>query len=178
MGYGWFGDFFGIKLQEKEVIDKIGESGDFVMPSFRPESEAGGFASWWMHGILDTCKYPDAAWEYIKWVASEKYQLACAAVQVPPFKDLAEKARKMPNPNNPKIPLLPNALHQAALKARVWFYIRDAGVNVPELCYEPWDEGLKLWGSVMANQITPEEFITKWSEVVETTLEKAGYYKK
>jgi hypothetical protein len=30
----------------------------------------------------------------------------------------------------------------------------------------------------MANQITPEEFITKWSEVAEATLEKAGYYKK
>jgi len=178
MAIGWCGDFFGIRFQEKEVVNKIGESGDFIIPSFRPESESGGFASWWMHGILDTCKYPDAAWEYIKWVASEKYQLACAAVQVPPFKDLAEKANKMTNPNNPKIPLLPNAFYQAALKARVWFYIRDAKTNVPELCYEPWDEGLKLWGSLMANQITPEEFITKWSEVAEATLEKAGYYKK
>jgi multiple sugar transport system substrate-binding protein len=179
MGFGWFGDIFGIKLQTKDVIDKIGESVDFVWPSFRPQSESGGFASYWIHGILDTCKNPDAAWEYIKWVASERYQLACAAVQVPPFKDLAEKANHMPNPNNPNIPLLPNALYQSFLKgARIWFYIRELDQNVPELCYEPWDTALQLWGSLMANQITPEKLVEEWAKAIETKLEASGYYKK
>jgi hypothetical protein len=61
-------------------------------------------------------------------------------------------------------------LYEAFSKARVT-------VQVPEMSQQPRTKGTQLFSQIIANKITPEQFVDKYVAVVEKTLKKAGYIK-
>lgn len=74
MFQGWVGDFWD-KLNSTEVIERIGETGTFVLPGGK-----GPWVSNWGYAITKGCKDPEAAWEFIKFAVSKDVQLAQSAL--------------------------------------------------------------------------------------------------
>lgn len=162
MGYGWLSDYWSF-MQDPENIQQSGPVGSFRFPSFGGKP-MGGYSSWWVMGIPNESKQPEAAWEYIKWLLNESPQVEMAAGQLPPIKELAYQTAVSPGGINPP------ALYDAFVEAKITF-------PLPELTQQPRTEGIELYTQLIADQITPEEFVDGYVEVIEKTLTKAGYIK-
>jgi multiple sugar transport system substrate-binding protein len=162
MAFGWLSDYWAF-MQKPENIKQVGPVGAFRFPSFTG-ADAGGYSSWWVKGIPKDAKHPEAAWEFIKWVLNEHPQIEMAAGQLPPIRELAYQTAVKPGGINPP------ALYEAFSKARVT-------VQVPEMSQQPRTKGTQLFSQIIANKITPEQFIDQYVAVVEKTLKKAGYIK-
>jgi multiple sugar transport system substrate-binding protein len=162
MAYGWLSDYWNF-MQKPENIKQVGPVGAFRFPSFGGKP-AGGYSSWWMMGIPKDSKNPDAAWEYIKWLLNEHPQIEMAAGQLPPIKDLAYRTAVEPGGINPR------ALYDAFVEARIT-------TQVPEMSQQPRTKGIELYTQVIANKITPEEFVDGFAAEIEQTIKAAGYIK-
>ena len=167
MAYGWLSDYWPRMRDDPAVKARIGEVGSVEFPSFAPDNvRRGAWASWWFMGIPKDSKNPDAAWEFVKWVLNEKQQRAMAhdGGQLPPMIDLAYRMAIDPGGSNPQ------ALYEHMTKSSVPI------VN-PYMALEPLREGWKLHASMMANQITPEEFVDGFAEITDRLMKKGGYQK-
>jgi multiple sugar transport system substrate-binding protein len=164
MAYGWLSDYWGY-MQKPAVQAKIGPVGTFRFPSFNG-ADAGGMTSWWVMGINQDSKHPDAAWEYIKWVLNEHQQLPMAVEggQLPPMRALAYKTSVEPGGINPR------AMYEAFQKARIM-------IQVPELSQAPFLKARELHRDLMAKKVTAEQFVDELADATEKALQKAGYYK-
>lgn len=162
MAYGWLSDYWNF-MQKPENIKQVGPVGAFRFPSFAGEPK-GGFSSWWVMGIPKDAKNPDASWEYIKWLLNESPQIEMAAGQLPPIKDLAYRTAVEPGGINPR------ALYDAFVQAKIT-------TQVPEMSQQPRTKGIELYTQVIANKITPEEFVDAYVAEIEKTLQAAGYIK-
>jgi len=162
MAYGWLSDYWNF-MQKPENIKQVGPVGAFRFPSFAGEPK-GGFSSWWVMGIPKDAKNPDASWEYIKWLLNESPQIEMAAGQLPPIKDLAFRTAVEPGGINPR------ALYDAFVQAKIT-------TQVPEMSQQPRTKGIELYTQVIANKITPEEFVDGYVAEIEKTLKAAGYIK-
>lgn len=162
MAYGWLSDYWSF-MQKPENIKQVGPVGAFRFPSFAGEPK-GGYSSWWMMGIPKDSKNPDAAWEYIKWILNEHPQIEMAAGQLPPIKDLAYRTAVEPGGINPR------ALYDAFVEAKIT-------TQVPEMSQQPRTKGVELYTEVIANKITPEQFVDGYVAEIEKTLTAAGYIK-
>jgi ABC-type glycerol-3-phosphate transport system substrate-binding protein len=122
--------------------------------------------SWWVMGINQDSKHPDAAWEYIKWVLNEHQQLPMAVEggQLPPMRALAYKTSVEPGGINPR------AMYEAFQKARIM-------IQVPELSQAPFLKARELHRDLMAKKVTAEQFVDELADATEKALQKAGYYK-
>ncbi|MBL8584376.1 MAG: extracellular solute-binding protein, partial [Rhizobiaceae bacterium] len=162
LAYGWLSDYWTF-MQNPDNIKQVGPVGAFTFPSFGGEP-AGGFSSWWVMGLPKDSKNPDAAWEYIKWLLNEHPQIEMAAGQLPPIKELAYRTAVEPGGINPR------ALYDAFVKARI-------ATQVPEMSQQPRTKGIELYTQVIANKITPEEFVDGYVAEIEKTVKAAGYVK-
>jgi len=163
MAFGWLSDYW-IFMQNPENTKQVGPVGAFNFPSFTG-SDSGGYSSWWMMGIPKDSKQPDAAWEYIKWVLNKSPQVEMAAGQLPPMKQLAYETAVKPGGVNPP------ALYDAFKASRIL-------IQVPEMSQQPRTKGIDLYTALMANKLTPEQFVDEYAAEIDRTLERAGYYKK
>jgi len=163
LAFGWLSDYWQF-MQKPDNIKQVGPVGAFQFPSFTPGVN-GGYASWWVMGIPEDSKHPDAAWEYIKWVLNRSPQVEMAAGQLPPSRQLAQETAVKPGGVNP--PSLYEAFRQARLV-----------IQVPEMSQQPRTKGIELYTALIANQLAPEEFVGGYVAEIERTLERAGYYKK
>lgn len=161
LAYGWLSDYWQF-MQNPDNIKQVGPVGAFKFPSFTG-ADSGGYSSWWVMGIPKDAKNPEAAWEYIKWVLNEHPQIEMAAGQLPPIKDLAYQTSVEPGGVNPP------ALYEAFSKARIL-------IQVPEMSQQPRTKGIELFTQLIANQLEPQAFVDQYAQVIEETLEKAGYY--
>ena len=162
MAYGWLSDYWAF-MQNPDNIKQVGPVGAFRFPSFTG-SDSGGFSSWWVMGIPKDAKHPDAAWEFIKWTLNEHPQIDMAAGQLPPIRDLAHKTAVEPGGINPP------ALYEAFSQAHIV-------IQVPEMSQQPFTKGVELLSQVVANKMTPEEFVDAFAAEIEKTLKRAGYIK-
>lgn len=162
MAYGWLSDYWSF-MQNPDNTKQVGPVDAFRFPSFAGEPK-GGYSSWWMMGIPKDAKNPDAAWEYIKWLLNEHPQIDMAAGQLPPIKDLAHKTAVEPGGINPR------ALYEAFVQAKIT-------TQVPEMSQQPRTKGVELYTQVIANKITPEQFVDGFVAEIEKTLTAAGYIK-
>ena len=160
MAYGWLSDYWAF-MQNPDNIKQVGPVGAFRFPSFTG-SDSGGFSSWWVMGIPKDAKNPDAAWEFIKWTLNEHPQIEMAAGQLPPIRDLAHKTAVEPGGVNPP------ALYEAFSQAHIV-------IQVPEMSQQPFTKGVELLSQVVANKMTPEEFVDAFAAEIEKTLKRAGY---
>jgi multiple sugar transport system substrate-binding protein len=163
LAFGWLSDYW-VFMQKPENIKQVGPVGAFDFPSFTG-SDKGGYASLWVMGIPKDSKNPDAAWEFIKWVLNKSPQVEMAAGQLPPLKQLAYETAVKPGGVNPPI------LYDAFKAARVM-------IQVPEMSQQPRTKGLELYTALIANKLSPEQFVDEYAAEIERTLERAGYYKK
>jgi multiple sugar transport system substrate-binding protein len=163
MAFGWLSDYWQF-MQKPENTKQVGPVGAFQFPSFHPPQQ-GGYASWWVMGIPQDAKHPDAAWEFIKWVLNRSPQVEMAAGQLPPSVQLAFETAVKPGGINP--PALYDAFRAAKLV-----------IQVPEMSQQPRTRGIELYSAMIANKLSPEEFVDGYAAEVERTLERAGYYKK
>jgi len=148
-------------MKDPANTKQVGPVGAFRFPSFTG-AKAGGASSWWMMGIPQDAKNPDAAWEYIKWVLNEHPQVDMAAGQLPPIRALAYKTAVDPGLINPR------ALYDAFADSRIT-------VQVPEMSQQPRTRGIELYTQVITNQITPEKFVDEYVAEIERMLKRAGY---
>lgn len=162
MAYGWLSDYWAF-MQKPENIKQVGPVGAFRFPSFTG-AKSGGFSSWWVMGIPKDAKNPDAAWEFIKWVLNERPQVDMAAGQLPPIRELAYKTAVQPGGINPR------ALYDAFAEARIV-------VQVPEMSQQPRTKGIDLYTQLIADKLTPAEFVDQYVAETERTLKRAGYIK-
>ncbi|MCK6452694.1 MAG: extracellular solute-binding protein [Alphaproteobacteria bacterium] len=162
MAYGWLSDYWAF-MQKPENIKQVGPVGAFRFPSFTG-AKAGGYSSWWVMGIPKDAKNPDAAWEYIKWVLNEHPQIEMAAGQLPPIRALAYKTAVEPGGINPR------ALYDAFAEARII-------IQVPEMSQQPRTKGTELYTQLIANKLTPGQFVDEYVVETERTLRRAGYIK-
>lgn len=162
MAYGWLSDYWSF-MQKPENTKQVGPVDAFRFPSFAGEPK-GGYSSWWMMGIPKDAKHPDAAWEYIKWVLNEHPQVDMAAGQLPPIRELAYRTAVKPGGINPP------ALYDAFVEAKIT-------TQVPEMSQQPRTKGIELYTQVIANKITPEQFVDGYVAEIEKTLKAAGYIK-
>jgi len=163
LAFGWLSDYW-VFMQKPENIKQVGPVGAFNFPSFTG-SDKGGYASWWMMGIPKDAKNPDAAWEFIKWVLNRSPQVEMAAGQLPPLKQLAYETAVKPGGINPPV------LYDAFKAARIF-------IQVPEMSQQPRTKGNELYTALMANKLSPEQFVDEYAAEIERTLERVGYYKK
>jgi multiple sugar transport system substrate-binding protein len=161
MAYGWLSDYW-VFMQNPDNIRQVGPVGAFRFPSFTG-SDSGGYSSWWVMGIPQDAGHPDAAWEYIKWVLNEQPQVDMAAGQLPPIRELAHETAIEPGGINPP------ALYDAFSRAKII-------IQVPEMSQQPRTRGIELYSQLIANQLSPEEFVDQYVAEIERTLERAGYY--
>lgn len=177
MTYSFMGDYWK-DMNSPDTKAKIGEIGSFVFPSFKEGVHAGGRGSMWAKGIPKDSKHKDAAWEYMKWLCSERPQMAMAGSQVPPFRTLAEKAATETFPGT-NITLIAPALAESCLPARRWEYIAAAGNRfVGELGGDPTNIGqTTMYPQVTQMLITPEQWLEQFGKLITDTLDAAGYYK-
>jgi len=161
MAWGWLSDYWGY-MQTPKIKEKIGEVGTFHWPSPAPDPE-GGYASYWGIGIARDSRHPGAAWEFIKYLLSEDLQFAMAKEggQLPPLKQLAYRTSIRPGGINPP------QLYYAYLKARIPY-------RLPILGLKPYRSAVELHDKLLANQITPEEFVDQVAAVTETALQEAN----
>jgi multiple sugar transport system substrate-binding protein len=162
MAYGWLSDYWQF-MQKPENIKQVGPVGAFRFPSFTGSS-SGGYSSWWVMGIPQDAKHPDAAWEFIKWVLNEHPQVDMAAGQLPPIKDLAYKTAVEPGGVNPR------ALYDAFKEAKII-------IQVPEMSQQPRTKGIELYTQLIANKLSPAEFVDQYAAEIERTLKRAGHIK-
>ncbi|MBL8701114.1 MAG: extracellular solute-binding protein [Alphaproteobacteria bacterium] len=162
LAYGWLSDYWQF-MQKPENIKQVGPVGAFRFPSFT-DSKAGGASSWWMMGIPQDAKNPEAAWEYIKWLLNEPVQTAMAAGQLPPIKELAVKTAVNPGGINPR------ALYDAFAEARIV-------IQVPEMSQQPRTKGIELYTQLIANKLSPEQMVDEYVAEIERTMKRAGYVK-
>jgi ABC-type glycerol-3-phosphate transport system substrate-binding protein len=162
MAYGWLSDYWQF-MQKPENIKQVGPVGAFRFPSFTGSS-SGGYSSWWVMGIPQDAKHPDAAWEFTKWVLNEHPQVDMAAGQLPPIKDLAYKTAVEPGGVNPR------ALYDAFKEAKII-------IQVPEMSQQPRTKGIELYTQLIANKLSPAEFVDQYAAEIERTLKRAGHIK-
>lgn len=162
LAYGWLSDYWQF-MQKPENIKQVGPVGAFRFPSFTG-SKAGGASSWWMMGIPQDAKNPEAAWEFIKWVLNEKQQLAMAVAQLPPIRELAVRTAVNPGGVNPR------ALYDAFADARIV-------IQVPEMSQQPRTKGIELYTQLIANKLTPEQMVDEYVAEIERAMKRAGYVK-
>ena len=178
--YIWMDFWGGVPgYHAPEVRKRIGKVEAIPLPTIKPDGvHHGGVGSWWIHGIPEDSKHPDAAWEYIKWAISEKVQLACAAGQFPPYKSICEKAIKLTMPHAPDVPLIPKDVFEVFTKAKNLYYCYSANKMVIEVSMEPLTKAQDLFESCLLGMITPEKAIDEYTKTLEETLKAAGYYRR
>lgn len=167
MAYGWLSDYWPRMRDDPAVKARIGEVGSIEFPSFAPDNIGrGAWASWWFMGIPKDSKHPDAAWEFIKWVLNENQQISMArdGGQLPPMVDLAYKMAVDPGGTNPR------ALYDHMKNSSIW-------VKNPYMALEPTRREYKLHAAMMANEITPEEYVDRFAELTDELTKKGGYQK-
>jgi multiple sugar transport system substrate-binding protein len=153
---GWVHDIWG-KVKTQEVKDKIGESVSFVYPKW--VAGAPSFGGGWGWGINADSKNPDAAWEFLKFAHREDIQKYMSqnstAIYQPAFADLYKWAADNF--------LIPPAFAQETKLVRMRIYPEAAQVTaVIRTLHE----------KLMANQITPEQFIDTSAVEVDKILAK------
>lgn len=90
MSHFWWGDYW-----PSAEIKIPGPVGSFALPHL-PGVERYGWGSWWTLGIFKTCRHPEAAFEYLRWVTSEEIQYAMSEYsgQASPSKNYTEYGAK------------------------------------------------------------------------------------
>jgi ABC-type glycerol-3-phosphate transport system substrate-binding protein len=175
MAFGWFGDYWGREkpgLHAPVYRERLGPIGAAMMPSIDGEHRGSGFGGVWVHGIPKGAKNPDWSWEYIKWAISEKVQMACAGGQIPPFKDIAEKAARTPLPFAPDKMLVDPAWMTAESLSH--FYNIARGRMYPQATDAINFKFRELLKAYYAGQIDVDKVIDEFNEYWERRKEELG----
>jgi len=164
MAYGWLTDYWP-QMQRPEFRAEHGEVGAFPFPPLDPAIRAGGYVSWWNIGIPKDSKSPGAAWEFIKWLLNDKQQRPMATVggQLPPIPEMAAKFANQG--------VIPRAQYDSFVAAkRLW-------ITIPEQALELRSKGVELHSAMLANKISPEEFVDRFARETEGLIKQRGYKK-
>ncbi|MFQ6065705.1 MAG: extracellular solute-binding protein [bacterium] len=175
MGFGWFGDYWGREkpgLHAPVYRERLGAVGGAMMPSLDGIHRGSGFGGVWVHGIPKGAKNPDWSWEYIKWAIGEEAQMACAGGQVPPFKDIAEKATKTPLPFAPDTMLVDAAWMKAESLSH--FYNIAKGKMYPQESDAINSRWRELLSAYFAQEINADQAIDKFNEYWEAKKKELG----
>jgi len=153
---GWVHDIWG-KVKTQEIKDKIGESVSFVFPKW--VAGAPSFGGGWCWGINKDSKNPDAAWEWLKFAMREDVQKYMSenstAIYQPAFQDIYNWAAENL--------LIPPFFAEETKLVRMRIYPESSQVAG---IIRPQHEKL------MANQITPEQFVDITAAEIDKLLAK------
>jgi ABC-type glycerol-3-phosphate transport system substrate-binding protein len=175
MAFGWFGDYWGREkpgLHAPTYRERLGPVDATLMPSIDGKHRGSGFGGVWVHGIPKGVKNPDWSWEYIKWAIGEEAQMACAGGQIPPFKDIAEKAAKTPLPFAPDKMLVDPAWLKAESLSH--FYHKARGKLWPEAADAINFKFRELLKAYYAGEIDVDDVIDKYNEFWEGKKAELG----
>jgi ABC-type glycerol-3-phosphate transport system substrate-binding protein len=168
MVFGWLNDFW-FQLQWPEVVNKIGETGSFVIPTRKPGYVSSCLSSWgW--AISKDSKYKDAAWEFIKWSSSPEMtkrrltpSLEIRGTSVPTWKSVLNWAAE-----KGYIPV-------ASLESQKRNFVMIP--RIPEM--EEVREPIYLHHEeLLSGKISPEEFVDITAKEIEDVMRAAGYLKE
>ena len=175
MAFGWLGDYWGREkpgLHASVYRKKLGPVKAALMPNLDGIHRGSGFGGTWVHGIPKGVKHPDWSWEYIKWAISEEAQMTCAGGQVPPFRDIAEKASRTPLLFAPDTMLVDPVWMKA--EALSHFYNIAKGKMYPQATDAINIKWRELLSAYFAQEITADKAIDKFNEYWEAKKKELG----
>jgi len=148
-----------------ERISQIGETGDFLFPSWK--SGAGGFGSCWVRAINKNTPDKKAAFEFLKWANSDENILLALREGPGAFVPASIAAAKIGADEE----LIPPACSKS-FEVLEWVAVRS--VPVVESCRNILR---RYHESLLMGQITPKEFVTRTGKEAQQLLKEAGVIK-
>jgi multiple sugar transport system substrate-binding protein len=153
---GWIHDIWG-QVKTDAVKAKIGQSVSFVFPKW--VAGAPSFGGGWCWAVNKDSKVADAGWEFIEFAIREDTQKYLSennkAIFAPIFTDLAKWAADTL--------LIPPSFAQETKLVRMRFFLEEAQVtSVMQTLHE----------KLMANQITPEQFVDMSADQINKIVAK------
>lgn len=159
MSHGYWHDWWGT-LKAKAVVDRIGETGDFIL--FPKDKNTGGWLVWTSWLPLSDTEHPEACWEFLKWAGQKSIQMEVSRNY--------GTAGAIPTWNEEFIQKgwVPEEYAKGILVARLPFGDIPETRAIEVIAYE-------TYYALLAGMVTPEQAVDTIAQAVKKKLKKCGY---